>query len=121
MAREIRRAATRHASSFGAPTLFNEGERKLEAASGSTPRFANTRAQRRSTRATRASFETSPASGSRSCHLAKQVLPANEIRVSVASLYKRAQRHLLSKGRAVGLEKLYLEKLYCRRARARKV
>src|SRR5919112_6835922 len=116
MAREIRRAATRHASSFGAPTLFNEGERKPEAASGSTPRFANTRAQRRSTRATRASSETSPASGSRSCHLAKQVLPANEIRVPAASLYKRAQRHLLSKGRAVGLERLYY-----RRARARKV
>src|ERR687895_1607662 len=81
MAREIRRAATRHASSFGAPTLFNEGERKLEAASGSTPRFANTRAQRRSTRATRASSETSSASGSRSRHLAKQILPANETRV----------------------------------------
>src|SRR5215203_4252423 len=92
MAREIRRAATRHASSFGAPTLFNEGERKPEAASGSTPRFANTRAQRRSTRATRASSETSPASGSRSRHLAKQVLPENETRGAAQHHYTSARR-----------------------------
>src|SRR4051812_45281574 len=75
MARARRRAATRHASSFGAPTVFNEGERNPGAASRVTPRFARMRAQRRSIPVTRASSETTSASGSRSRHLAKRFLP----------------------------------------------
>src|SRR5215218_5838874 len=74
-ARARRRAATRHASSSGAPSAFSEGERKPEAPWGETPRFASTRAHSGSTPAFCASSETRSASGSTNRHRAKQVLP----------------------------------------------
>src|SRR5919199_4958584 len=75
MARTTPRAATRHASSSGAPIVFNEGERKPAAVSVVTPRFASTRAQRVSTPTSCESSETTSASGSRSRHLVKPFLP----------------------------------------------
>src|SRR5919112_2422548 len=74
-ARATRRAATLHASSSGAPMVFSDGERKPIASSGTTPRFASTRAHSGSTPATRASSETTSVSGSRSRQRAKQGLP----------------------------------------------
>jgi hypothetical protein len=55
--------------------VFSEGERKPEASSGETPRFASTRAHSGSIPASRASSETTAASGSRSRQRARQDLP----------------------------------------------
>src|SRR5215211_6486307 len=81
-------AATFHWSSSGAPMAASEGERKSVAAPGATPRLASTRAHRRSTSASRASSDTTSASGSRSRHRAKNPPYAENPKSRVSSLYK---------------------------------
>src|SRR5215210_1879508 len=67
-------AATFHGSSSGIPMAASDGERKSAAAPGATPRFTSTRAHRGSTPASRASSETTSASGSMNRHRANKVL-----------------------------------------------
>src|SRR5215210_878973 len=72
MALATRRAPTPHGPSSGVPMAFSEGARKAAAPPGDTPLFARTRAQRRSTSASRARPSTTPSSGSRNRQRANQ-------------------------------------------------
>src|SRR5215216_2511271 len=69
-------------------TAASQGERKSAASPGATPLLASTRAHRRSTSASRASSDTTSASGFRSRHLAKESSLHENPNTRVSSLYK---------------------------------